>query len=106
LEHAKWTVLCVTIGVLLLYPRLGAAQSPSTTPQPHSVTSTQAQTVRDTLVSRVASKWTGDLDGMIARRAIRVATTHNRTHFFIDKGVQRGAVYERSSCSRISSTSS
>jgi membrane-bound lytic murein transglycosylase MltF len=80
--------------VLLVYARLGAAQRPSTTPQPHSVTATQAQTVRDTLVSRVASKWTGDLDGMIARRAIRVATTYNRTHYFIDKGVQRGAVYE------------
>jgi membrane-bound lytic murein transglycosylase MltF len=31
---------------------------------------------------------------MIARRVIRVATTYNRTHYFIDKGVQRGAVYE------------
>jgi membrane-bound lytic murein transglycosylase MltF len=38
--------------------------------------------------------WTGDLDGMLKRRVIRVATTYNRTHYFIDKGVQRGMVYE------------
>ena len=38
--------------------------------------------------------WTGDLDGMIKRRVIRVATTYNKTNYFIDKGVQRGAVYE------------
>ena len=38
--------------------------------------------------------WTGDLDGMIKRRLIRVATTYNKTNYFIDKGVQRGAVYE------------
>jgi membrane-bound lytic murein transglycosylase MltF len=38
--------------------------------------------------------WTGDLDGMIKRRLIRVATAYNKTNYFIDKGVQRGAVYE------------
>ena len=38
--------------------------------------------------------WTGDLDGMTKRRVIRVATTYNRTHYFIDRGIQRGAVYE------------
>ena len=31
---------------------------------------------------------------MIKRRSIRVATTYNKTHYFIDRGVQRGAVYE------------
>jgi membrane-bound lytic murein transglycosylase MltF len=38
--------------------------------------------------------WTGDLDGMIARRVIRVVTTYSRTNYFVDKGVQRGATYE------------
>jgi membrane-bound lytic murein transglycosylase MltF len=42
----------------------------------------------------LAKPWTGDLDGMIERRIIRVATTYNKTLYFIDKGVQRGAVYE------------
>jgi membrane-bound lytic murein transglycosylase MltF len=34
--------------------------------------------------------WTGDLDGMIERRAIRVLTVNSRTSYFVDKGVQRG----------------
>src|SRR5262245_48201028 len=37
---------------------------------------------------------TGDLDEMVKRRAIRVAVTFNRTHYFIDKGQERGLTYE------------
>jgi membrane-bound lytic murein transglycosylase MltF len=47
-----------------------------------------------TATEKIARPWTGDLDGMIERRLIRVATTYNKTLYFIDKGVQRGAVYE------------
>jgi membrane-bound lytic murein transglycosylase MltF len=36
----------------------------------------------------------GDLDALVARRAIRAGVTFNRTHYFIDKGQQRGATYE------------
>ena len=49
---------------------------------------------RDAAIKLISGKWTGDLDGMIARRYVRVATTYNKTHYFIDKGVQRGTVYE------------
>ena len=38
--------------------------------------------------------YTGDLDGMVKRRLIRVGVTYNRTNYFIDHGVQRGATYE------------
>ena len=38
--------------------------------------------------------FTGDLDEMIKRRAIRVGVTFNRTHYFIDKGQERGLTYE------------
>ncbi len=34
--------------------------------------------------------WTGDLDGMIERRIIRVLTVNSKTIHFLDKGVQRG----------------
>jgi membrane-bound lytic murein transglycosylase MltF len=46
------------------------------------------------LLPILAQPWTGDLDGMVQRRVIRVATTYNRTNYFIDRGQQRGAVYE------------
>ncbi len=57
--------------------------------------SPSAQSPQSTAPSvRPSRSWTGDLDGMVKRRVIRVATTYNKTFYFIDKGVQRGAVYE------------
>ena len=38
--------------------------------------------------------FSGDLDEMVKRRAIRVAVTFNRTHYFIDQGQERGLTYE------------
>ncbi len=38
--------------------------------------------------------FTGDLDALVARRAIRVGVTFNRTHYFVDKGQERGLTYE------------
>src|SRR5689334_4780174 len=38
--------------------------------------------------------FTGDLDALVKRRAIRVAVTFNRTHYFVDQGQERGITYE------------
>ena len=38
--------------------------------------------------------WTGDLDGMIERRLIRVLTVYSKTSYFLDRGVQRGIVVD------------
>jgi membrane-bound lytic murein transglycosylase MltF len=42
----------------------------------------------------VMKPWTGDLDGMIARRVIRVLTVYSKTFYFVNKGVQRGTTYD------------
>ena len=42
----------------------------------------------------VMAPWTGDLDGMIARRVIRVLTVYSKTFYFVDKGIQRGTTYD------------
>jgi membrane-bound lytic murein transglycosylase MltF len=42
----------------------------------------------------VMTTWTGDLDGMIARRVIRVLTVYSKTFYFVDKGIQRGTTYD------------
>ncbi|MFN8009399.1 MAG: transporter substrate-binding domain-containing protein [Terriglobia bacterium] len=42
----------------------------------------------------VNKQWTGDFDGMVKRRLIRVLTTYSKTNFFVDLGTQRGVVYE------------
>jgi membrane-bound lytic murein transglycosylase MltF len=47
----------------------------------------------DSGIAAVAlAPWTGDLDGMIERRLIRVLTTYSKTAYFIDRGTQRGLV--------------
>jgi hypothetical protein len=39
-------------------------------------------------------RFTGDFDQMAKRSFVRVGTTFNRTFYFVDNGVQRGAAYE------------
>lgn len=46
------------------------------------------------LQGRVDKVFTGDLDGMIQRRIIRVGVPFNRTFYFIDEGKPRGLAYE------------
>ena len=38
--------------------------------------------------------FTGDLDGMIQRRVIRILAPYSKTFYFIDRGVQRGLIFE------------
>ncbi len=42
----------------------------------------------------VATKWTGDLDGMIERRLVRVLTTYSKINYFVDRAEQKGLVYD------------
>jgi membrane-bound lytic murein transglycosylase MltF len=42
----------------------------------------------------VSRPWTGDFDGMMKRRLIRILTPYSKTLYFIDKGVQRGTAYD------------
>jgi hypothetical protein len=46
------------------------------------------------LAASVQSRWTGDLDGMIERRRIRVLVVDSKTFYFVDRGRQRGATYD------------
>ena len=38
--------------------------------------------------------FTGDLDGIVRRRVLRVLVTHSSTHYYVDRGRQGGIVYE------------
>lgn len=43
---------------------------------------------------KIGAPFTGDFDAMVERHAIRVGVTFNRTHYFIDRGQERGLTYE------------
>ncbi len=50
---------------------------------------------REELTIELENKpWLGDLDGMIARKVIRVLVVPSKTFYYVDKGVQRGATYD------------
>ena len=59
------------------------AKPPPGTPQREKLTISPQEAMKP---------WTGDLDGMIERRVIRILTVYSKTFYFVDKGVQRGAV--------------
>jgi membrane-bound lytic murein transglycosylase MltF len=72
-----------------------AAPMPAATPEeeplpPLALDSALPEEVR----AELNEIFTGDLDEMVKRRLVRVGVTYNRTHYFVDKGVQRGITYE------------
>ena len=46
-------------------------------------------------LSEINRAWTGDLNGMVERRMIRVLTAYSRTLYFIDRGIPRGTAYDQ-----------
>ena len=46
------------------------------------------------LVEDVQKKWTGDFDGMVKRRQLRVLVVYNKTMYFLNGGDQHGITYD------------
>jgi membrane-bound lytic murein transglycosylase MltF len=78
---------------LTLYGTFTEAVPASTKPAKKAQPEKAAQSNR-TLSNIALQKWTGDLDGMIKRRRIRVLTPYSKTFYFNDRGKQQGLVYE------------
>jgi membrane-bound lytic murein transglycosylase MltF len=58
----------------------------------------QAPTERGRLglaLTEITRPWTGDLDGMAARRLIRILTVYSKTQYFVDHGTPRGTAYDQ-----------
>jgi len=65
------------------------AASPAPTPKP------QAESPSAAALERFAGqKWTGDFDGMLKHRQIRVLVPYSKTLYFVDKGQPRGLAYD------------
>lgn len=69
-------------------------------PAPPSAATAAAETAPSALDEVAATEnlvlrpWTGDFDGMVERRLVRVLVTYSKTHYFVDRGTQRGLTYE------------
>ena len=100
---AAWSlVVCVACGGGSASPAAGGNAAPGATAQPttapeataaaHPVT--PADDANDQANRLVAVPWTGDLDGMVERRLIRVLTTYSKVNYFVDRAEQKGLVYD------------
>ena len=70
------------------------AATPSATDAPIPDTVSPLDALPEAVRLAADKPFTGDFDEMVRRRAIRVGVTFNRTHYFIDKGQERGLTYE------------
>src|SRR4051812_40421179 len=67
-------------------PPIGKTVSPiEQTGSPIEETASPYDALPDGVRNAMGKPFTGDFDAMLERRAIRVAVTFNRTHYFIDK---------------------
>ena len=48
----------------------------------------------DALSGDLSARWTGDFDGMLERRKVRVLIPYSKTYFFLDKGKRHGLAVE------------
>ena len=98
-DRRRLTPGCVgMLGLLAIGPAAaaGSARRPATDPPPTATASPAQEAKPDVGASMQAARqlWTGDFDGMVTRRVIRFLVPYSRTHYFVDKGVPRGLVYE------------
>jgi membrane-bound lytic murein transglycosylase MltF len=75
-------------------PAAAAASKPAEEAEASLPVPAFESTLPDGVRAIMDTPFTGDFDAMVKRRLIRLGVTFNRTFYFIDKGVQRGAVYE------------
>jgi membrane-bound lytic murein transglycosylase MltF len=85
-----WLLMCAFVMIGGVGPALAQAKAPQPPPKKEASAPSQAATA----TAASTALWTGDFDGMVKRRRIRILTPYSKTSYFIDKGVQRGIVYD------------
>jgi len=83
--------LLAAVAAMLLSGTAALAQAPAKAPARPAARSNRPDYG---LPDVTAKKWTGDLDGMIKRRQIRILVPYSKTFYFVDRGTQRGLAYE------------
>ena len=85
--------MACTVGVLiaLAFILQPDHEAPEVDQEPESASERQAE---DSLIEFVQTPWTGDLDGMLERRLIRILTVPTETSYFLENGKPRGIAAE------------
>ena len=88
----RFGVMTLLLGALAV-ASVAQAQSPAKAPAQPPATTAPAKSGM-TLHDINAKPWTGDFDGMVKRRMIRVLVPYSKTFYFVDRAVQRGLSYD------------
>ena len=94
---AAWLSIMVACGSGQAPPAAGSAPAPAAGPAAapaDAQAAPAADAPSDAAIAAALKPWTGDLDGMVERRFIRVLVTFNKTNYFVDKADQHGATFE------------
>jgi membrane-bound lytic murein transglycosylase MltF len=75
-------------------PTGSALTPPAGDEAPIPPTASPYDALPESIQSAMDRPFTGDFDELVKRRAIRVGVAFNRTHYFIDKGQERGITFE------------
>lgn len=97
----QWCVsalLAVTLAISFHARAAGSDASPEATEENEAEIETlpdpEDAAILEELRKEVLKPWTGDLDGMLERRRLRVGVTYNRIFYFTDGFRERGLSYE------------
>jgi membrane-bound lytic murein transglycosylase MltF len=86
--------------LLLVLSTIGVAHgqppAPQAPPRDAAKTSVKEPAAQSgfALADTSAKPWTGDYDGMVKRRRIRLLVPYSKTYYFVDRAVQRGLAYD------------
>ena len=78
---------------ILLFATAAHAQTPAKPPAQAPAKEPSAKSEL-TLSGTTSKPWTGDFDGMVKRRLIRVLVPYSKTYYFVDRATPRGLVYD------------
>jgi membrane-bound lytic murein transglycosylase MltF len=95
MNKVKLFGLVVTLGLASL-PGCGSRQDSSSateTSDPELESEAESEPMPPGLAP-IAEPWTGDLDGMVERRMVRVLTVQSPILYFVDRGRELGLTYE------------
>ena len=87
-------VIVVVAAVACAYTALSLGAQTKPAPAPSAKAKPAASAPASLSPVIVAKPYTGDFDGMVKRRLIRVLAPYSKTNYFIDTGGQRGTAYE------------
>src|SRR4029453_11193320 len=90
-------IFALLLGIFVIIPSAHAqapAQAPAKPPAHAPAKDPAASSELKLSPGTAAKPWTGDLDGMIKRRVIRVLVPYSKTFYFVDRAVQRGLSYD------------